>query len=198
MLGRRYWRLLNPKSSPWILTHVCRRWRDLATSFPRLWTFIELDFDAHATHITPRQCAYKTGLYLGRSKDLSLSIDLRSKSSITNHAVFPILELSVPRWARLTIAIPERSLQSFSGNNFSRLHLLELQHVDEGQRNGKVTTFKSTPALQTLYACSSWEVLQKSPCSLGSTHQNDSSISRFSTKPSLNVFGKCPIFSVSG
>ncbi|KAF9016240.1 hypothetical protein BDZ89DRAFT_962086, partial [Hymenopellis radicata] len=29
---------LNPRRAPWVLTHVCRRWRQLALQSPRLWT----------------------------------------------------------------------------------------------------------------------------------------------------------------
>ncbi|KAF9006860.1 hypothetical protein BDZ89DRAFT_965785, partial [Hymenopellis radicata] len=28
---------LNPRMAPWVLTHVCRRWRQLALQSPRLW-----------------------------------------------------------------------------------------------------------------------------------------------------------------
>ncbi len=104
----------------------------------------------------------KTGLYLGRSKDLPLSVVLTSESGmITNHAVFPLLEIS---WERLSITIPEQSLQAFAGNVFSRLNILELDHVDVGQRNGKVTTFNSAPALRSAFTYEpDWEVFKKVP-----------------------------------
>ncbi|KAF8901434.1 hypothetical protein CPB85DRAFT_1472939 [Mucidula mucida] len=54
---------------------------------------------------------------------------------ITNHAVFPLLEISVPHWERLSITIPEQSLQAFAGNVFSRLNILELDHVDHSRMN---------------------------------------------------------------
>ncbi|KAF8992391.1 hypothetical protein BDZ89DRAFT_1030747 [Hymenopellis radicata] len=44
---------LNPNTPPWTLTHVCRRWRELAISLPQIWAYIYLDFDRHAKHITP-------------------------------------------------------------------------------------------------------------------------------------------------
>ncbi|KAF9012948.1 hypothetical protein BDZ89DRAFT_963355, partial [Hymenopellis radicata] len=35
---------LDPRTSPWLLTRVSRRWRNLAVSLPQLWTYLFLDF----------------------------------------------------------------------------------------------------------------------------------------------------------
>ncbi|KAF8887678.1 hypothetical protein CPB85DRAFT_1163909, partial [Mucidula mucida] len=34
---------LDPRTAPWTLTTVTRRWRDIALSLPQLWTYIRFD-----------------------------------------------------------------------------------------------------------------------------------------------------------
>ncbi|KAF9006869.1 hypothetical protein BDZ89DRAFT_965795, partial [Hymenopellis radicata] len=35
---------LDPRAAPWLLSGVCRHWRNLAISLPHLWTHLLLDF----------------------------------------------------------------------------------------------------------------------------------------------------------
>ncbi|KAF9012955.1 hypothetical protein BDZ89DRAFT_918920, partial [Hymenopellis radicata] len=35
---------LDPRASPWLLTRVSRRWRELAIKSPQLWAYLWLDF----------------------------------------------------------------------------------------------------------------------------------------------------------
>ncbi|KAK0491714.1 hypothetical protein EDD18DRAFT_1080494, partial [Armillaria luteobubalina] len=35
---------LNPHAAPWKLTHVCRKWREVALATPKIWSNIHLDF----------------------------------------------------------------------------------------------------------------------------------------------------------
>ncbi|KAJ7605589.1 hypothetical protein FB45DRAFT_1144050 [Roridomyces roridus] len=37
-------------NTPWVLTHVCSRWRAIAISAASLWSFIHLDYESHEYH----------------------------------------------------------------------------------------------------------------------------------------------------
>lgn len=60
------------ESPPWGFTRVCRRWKDIALSLPKLWTFIRLPDVSTA----PKTYAPLMQRYLSRSGDLPLSIDV--------------------------------------------------------------------------------------------------------------------------
>ncbi|PBK80025.1 hypothetical protein ARMGADRAFT_950135, partial [Armillaria gallica] len=36
--------LLDPHAVPWTLTHICRKWREVAITTPEIWSSIRLNF----------------------------------------------------------------------------------------------------------------------------------------------------------
>ncbi len=144
---------LAPSSTPWTLTHVCRRWRQLALALPHLWTYIELDFDGFPQDITPCQLAFKMALLIERSKGLPLSIFITATTDIEDHSIIAILEASIPRWKHLSADIPLQSLQlCFSGNVFWSLEHLILAINQDAHSDVVLDIFNSTnaPALRSL------------------------------------------------
>ncbi|KAF8871803.1 hypothetical protein CPB85DRAFT_1445327 [Mucidula mucida] len=138
---------LDPALAPWTLSFVCRRWRDIVLSSPQLWTYLELDIDDHGAHITPRQLAYKMTLFIEQSKGLPLFFHLSSTHDIANHPIFPVLEVSLPRWKHLSIDLPRSTLQCLSGNIFSSLeHLVILDVEEESDEGDDLAVFDTTNA----------------------------------------------------
>ncbi|KAF9034243.1 hypothetical protein BDZ89DRAFT_1062681 [Hymenopellis radicata] len=144
--------LAQPGGAPWLLTRVCRRWRALAVNLPQLWTYLALDFDKHIGHITPRQCAYRVGLFIERSKGLPMTVYLGSEENITDHAVIPVLEVTIPRWKYLDVDLPRTSLQCLSGNHFLKLQGLIFRYNTEDEWDVNVDVFQptTTPVLRKL------------------------------------------------
>ncbi|KAF9012941.1 hypothetical protein BDZ89DRAFT_1077146 [Hymenopellis radicata] len=157
---------LDPKGAPWLLARVCHRWRELAVNTPQLWTRLLLDFDTHLGHITERQCAYKTGLFIQRSRGLPMEVYLGSMKSVAAHPVIPALEVSIPQWRYLDVDLPWASLESLSGNSFPSLRALWLRlrsnpldlHVDVFQpmRVPVLRDFEMIPS-------ESWQALEHVP-----------------------------------
>ncbi|KAJ7162697.1 hypothetical protein C8R43DRAFT_305831 [Mycena crocata] len=90
----------------WIISHVCRRWREIALSLPGLWSVVVLDFDP------PRGCrlsehALKT--HLQRSKNMSLTIIFRTASernSYMQRIAFSLIISHSLRWETAALYIP--------------------------------------------------------------------------------------------
>ncbi|KAF9016228.1 hypothetical protein BDZ89DRAFT_1141610 [Hymenopellis radicata] len=142
---------LDPKGGPWLLARVCRRWRELAVNTSQLWTHLFLDVDKHLGHITERQCAYKAGLFIQRSRGLPLDVYLGSAKSVADHPVLPVLEVSIPQWRYLYVDLQPASLQSLSGNSFLNLQWLKLIH-DESDLHVDVFRPMRAPVLRDFEA----------------------------------------------
>ncbi|KAJ7685642.1 hypothetical protein DFH06DRAFT_48335 [Mycena polygramma] len=92
-------------TAPLVLCGICRRWREVAISTPRLWSSLFIDFDLRA--------AYETGLYetwLSRAGDtpLSLSLPLQEDRSVDAGLVDSLLKSIVGlsrQWQQIEINI---------------------------------------------------------------------------------------------
>ncbi|KAF8913670.1 hypothetical protein CPB85DRAFT_1298742 [Mucidula mucida] len=143
---------LCPRHHPWNLSHVSRKWRDVALSLPRLWATVYLDFAAYGK-LSYRDCVYKGMLLFERSKGLDLCLTIRSDvlQEIVDHPLTAVLESSTARWKYLYVCIPAPSLQSFAGRPFPILEELFITHASSLTPGVKVTTFESTaPKLRTV------------------------------------------------
>ena len=96
---------------PWAVGQVCRRWRDEFLSYPHLWTslslrhrFIDIIGVDHLQEISRR-----TLLYLGRSKQLPLTITVFSTygGSIKDfpRTTWKLLLSCSERWERVDLAL---------------------------------------------------------------------------------------------
>ncbi|KAJ7841560.1 hypothetical protein B0H13DRAFT_144336, partial [Mycena leptocephala] len=108
--------------SPTILTHICRRWREIALSNPALWSVLSYDDD-----IPSDLKGHIFDIWLNRSRDCSLSLQFGRGSGTLRMDNNRILEAVVPhraRWERLELYI-----------NRCHLHILDgpmplLRHLD--------------------------------------------------------------------
>ncbi|KAF9014577.1 hypothetical protein BDZ89DRAFT_1076496 [Hymenopellis radicata] len=144
--------VLHPGISPWNLSHVCRRWRDVSLAVPRLWSFVGLDFSTYAG-VSQQQGTYKLAMYLQRSSHCALYVSLSEDTveGIVNSEAHPgmigLLELSAPRWRTLRATLAPQSLQAFSGATFARLHKLFYDPIP-GTRHMDVAVFAHAPMLE--------------------------------------------------
>ncbi|KAK0439946.1 uncharacterized protein EV420DRAFT_1167745 [Desarmillaria tabescens] len=134
---------LDYRQAPWLLTRVCKHWRAIALSHPRLWSIISVNtprgrYAGSSTHMQALE------LQLQRSGTCSLSVTLRSTTMLASSPTLELLVSSSHRWQKLLTAVPiqaYRDLCKIEGN----LPLLEefygLTTVDMYQIN-------SVPALE--------------------------------------------------
>ncbi|KAF7320839.1 F-box domain-containing protein [Mycena chlorophos] len=128
------------QSSPLVLTHVCRAWRQIALASPQLWTRIFMqscttpDVDAMF-----RRCFERAG-------NLPLDVDL---SLATDPQVYDILAANSDQCRSMAISFPTIDNLSVEGigAHLSKLHSLRL-HI-RGQSD-PITAFANAPALRRL------------------------------------------------
>ncbi|KAK0224160.1 hypothetical protein IW262DRAFT_877832 [Armillaria fumosa] len=95
--------ILNERSrcfdTPWILSQVCGRWRDIALSFPQLWSRV---------HITGRRKLFSLGLLarlhaaLGRARSYPLWIEYSETADPGVH-MWPVLLAHCAHWKTVSI-----------------------------------------------------------------------------------------------
>ncbi len=139
-------------------------WRDIALSLPQLWTYVRFDFAEYSKY-SIRQTVYRTTLFLERSKGYPLSLAITNWNAHTLIAIpaFAALEVSIPRWKFLSIAL--RTLSAFShGNIFSSLeHLVIYSTRTTSNVNLDLFEAKKVPSLRVLETRSSvrWRVFHQ-------------------------------------
>ncbi|KAG7090443.1 hypothetical protein E1B28_009561 [Marasmius oreades] len=151
---------LDVTKSPWVLGQVCRRWRRVALSTPRLWNMVEINFQrAKGPIIGPHLffTHHLLPLRLARVQNQPLSISLNLPTSDGN-IIPPILWSKLSQWKNLTIRSPmlyfgylTRCANRLS--NLSCLHLhFKLPPQDEipNHRFGIYGIFQNTPNLRQL------------------------------------------------
>ncbi|KIM86640.1 hypothetical protein PILCRDRAFT_815871 [Piloderma croceum F 1598] len=128
-------------------SHICRHWRSVALSIPRLWSKIVL-------YVNDWAVESKTALvtaWMSRSGGSSLSISLNGSN------VRPILDvilLHCDRWQHIDLFIPPKMLQCFEQANghFDRLETLQICsssfHIETFHPPRRI--FESAPKLRTL------------------------------------------------
>nr|GAT48180.1 predicted protein [Mycena chlorophos] len=128
------------QSSPLLLTHVCRAWRQIALASPKLWTRIYMQScTSPEVDAMFRRCFESAG-------NLPLDVDL---SLATDPQVYDILAANSDKCRSLAISFPTIDNLSVEGisPHLSQLHTLRL-HI-RGQHD-PITTFADTPALRRL------------------------------------------------
>ncbi|KAL0564487.1 hypothetical protein V5O48_017559 [Marasmius crinis-equi] len=97
---------LIPSRPPWILSQVCRSWRQLALDTSSLWSFVSFNFLAGRTSVLHAQC-HRLQLQLRRAANRPLDIittTSTSDSTTIHRLLFPLCSSS-PNWRRLCIEL---------------------------------------------------------------------------------------------
>ena len=93
--------------SPFTLASVCRRWRDAALSFPRIWSTIKLDVTRHGRHESSSfgPSIEAIQLHLQRSTTHPLSVILRGwLKTDSDKARWKTLASTSLKWERLLVS----------------------------------------------------------------------------------------------
>ncbi|KAF5353494.1 hypothetical protein D9756_008020 [Leucocoprinus leucothites] len=144
--------LMSNKEAPIVLGLVCRQWREIAYSTPRLWTSIHIIASPSAHSLHPLDVARREAIasWLSRSGALPLSISVSASGHKTlirrcgmarrnpsNNQVQPYLDLIIPyvrRWRSVFFSLAYfdwvHFLNQLSG---SQLPMLQSLHI-EGDR----------------------------------------------------------------
>ena len=129
-----------------MLTHVCRAWRRIFTSYSSLWTQFE------------RTNAEKTRVYLERSKSSPIVVHLWEMSGLSPHDPFhQIISHALGRLGSLSVGgMARRGLQELTAHLIHPAPLLRHLSIDgshpDPQRNPVVTTALFNGDLSSLHA----------------------------------------------
>ncbi|KAK0234325.1 hypothetical protein IW262DRAFT_1488474 [Armillaria fumosa] len=122
--------LLDRNFAPLILSQVYRDWRGIALATSQLWSSMRLDFDQYHNQLA---CQYLLQTYLLRSATHDITLSIHSSRDISKSHLIPVLILSAPRWASLSMSLPYHSLFAFSATRGSlrRLNRLSIHFIGD-------------------------------------------------------------------
>ncbi|KAL0566437.1 hypothetical protein V5O48_015578 [Marasmius crinis-equi] len=137
---------------PWVLGQVCRGWRDLVLSLPRLWSSIDINWPQGSEKLNMSLVERRLTLALQRSRDKELHVSWHESSCPAK--IVPLLCLSSFRWVNATIRASAEGfglLAPYSGL-FSSLSTLHLHFKDDRllDEDGNDSVFRDTPTLRHL------------------------------------------------
>ncbi|TFK62282.1 hypothetical protein BDN72DRAFT_964647 [Pluteus cervinus] len=143
----RYPRPTYRKRLPWVLTHVCRKWREIAHSTVRLWSYLpSIDISLPNPYLRE---------YLslsGTKTPLSLHICMEhTKSKFTNDTLSLLLG-SVERWQEVMIFLPYAKLPDLQPlrGSFRMLRVVHVIHRHDWGGNFPLDLFSDAPVLEEL------------------------------------------------
>ncbi|KAF8913630.1 hypothetical protein CPB85DRAFT_1298579 [Mucidula mucida] len=141
---------LCPRNHPWNLSHVCRAWRQITLTLPRLWSTVYLNFERY-NYLSHRQIIFKSTLLFERSANLDLAMTVASDNTgIAHHPMMGCLEASTTRWRTLHCRIPTSSLQALSGSTFPVLQELGIGYCHEPVLQAPLDVFRHVPNVRTV------------------------------------------------
>ncbi|KAF8872330.1 hypothetical protein CPB85DRAFT_1350217 [Mucidula mucida] len=133
--------------SPWGISHVCRRWRDVIIECPALWSSFSICFPhdtRHASRLLP--------IALSRTRQIPLSFSVELHSSFNPEAslsIYRCLMAQAHRWLRVGLYLDEllvSELPSVRGQ-LALLHRLHITRPDNVDFSSITTLFSTLPNL---------------------------------------------------
>ncbi|KAK0449762.1 uncharacterized protein EV420DRAFT_763727 [Desarmillaria tabescens] len=162
---------LDFSQGPWALSHVCGAWRDIALSYPQLWSHIRLDFspphtmDPPGEHRRPPRHtidALKAMIHLSKQHplDIVLNLDRKGDKDIAVQVFYMILKESC-RWRSLRLRASSDFLELFKvvrgqipcleSCNLDTLDMLDSDRADLPEDTRSI--FAEAPRLQNVTLC---------------------------------------------
>ncbi|KAJ7641148.1 hypothetical protein FB45DRAFT_825303 [Roridomyces roridus] len=144
---------LTGRASPIPLTHVCRRWREIALATPQLWRSIALPFACTLDyHIRVKQTeAVRTWLDRSGSCPLSVQIHMEEENNYLSIWAGGWREIPLYResWEQLEIKATEYALRSLLACRMPMLRSLSLTMEDDSLSHPRVDP-RDFPRLQAV------------------------------------------------
>ncbi|KAK0184472.1 hypothetical protein F5146DRAFT_1145309 [Armillaria mellea] len=121
---------MNLLEGPWLISHVCRRWRDIAINTSKLWSSISLDFLTDASGALG--FTLMLGCYIERSSNLELTLSVKSYVDVSDHSALPLLISTCCRWKDVALMLPPSTIEtsSFCEESFRNLRFLHAELND--------------------------------------------------------------------
>ncbi|KAF8918546.1 hypothetical protein CPB85DRAFT_1280234 [Mucidula mucida] len=123
-----YYFSLNSRNAPWTVSHVSSRWRRVVLSSPSLWTTLSFALPqsmepSHSNVVALTRFSYNLTLFLSRSKDCNLTVNLRCPTDVIeiHPLVFSMLQISAFRWSYLHFEARNCLLSALVEMSFERL-----------------------------------------------------------------------------
>ncbi|KAK0479835.1 hypothetical protein EDD18DRAFT_1364099 [Armillaria luteobubalina] len=140
---------LDPGAFPWTLSHVCRKWREVAIATPELWSSIHLNFedDRFLNGSRKREAAFMLGVILDRARPHDLDISIYSDNDISMHPAGAVLLPSARYWKSFSVLGNTDFLSPCRGF-FDRLQTAIVCNDRHGRSNS-VDTFTVAPRLRS-------------------------------------------------
>ncbi|KAK7031847.1 ABC protein [Favolaschia claudopus] len=145
--------------SPWNLTHVCRRWRDVAISKASLWSLIAINYedDSNPSSLYPVPMVERQ---IERAQSHGLRIHFYGSEHANSEPQIQVLECLMkymPRWEELSIGLTSflyPILERMSGQLFLLRRLwVEWMCLESQQSAGPITAFQRAPSLVDAAVC---------------------------------------------
>ncbi|KAK0207279.1 hypothetical protein IW262DRAFT_1420758 [Armillaria fumosa] len=143
---------LNPRAVPWKLTHVCRKWREVAIATPKIWSIIRLDFsqDMFLQGSRVHEAAFMLGVNLDRARSHDLDIIIHLQDDISTHPACAVLLPSVRYWKSLKVRGASWNLRFLSPYRvfFDRLETADVERLHIWGSEA-IDVFAITPRLRS-------------------------------------------------
>ncbi|KAK0491715.1 hypothetical protein EDD18DRAFT_539489 [Armillaria luteobubalina] len=96
---------LDPRALPWTLSHMCRKWREVAIAAPEIWSGINLDFmhDQFLNRSRIHEAAFMLGIVLDRARPHNLDVLIVHQADILTHPACAVLLSTVRYWKSLEV-----------------------------------------------------------------------------------------------
>ncbi|KDR75070.1 hypothetical protein GALMADRAFT_226716 [Galerina marginata CBS 339.88] len=157
----------SPNAPPWTLTHVCRRWRQVAVGITALWRDIPPLFLGSLGEAQVRQRIDCLSMLLQRSSHDKITFFLSKQlTNCLDDNILALLFKHSERWERISLVISEDVCAHFSRvkGRVSSLRSLKLVISRTGRLH--VGAFETAPKLQEVNLASSpWSGLVQVPWS---------------------------------